>query len=103
MIPTNGFIQAQIVSGGGLNEEGIPIPISESWGEQILARIQTNTYSNKGKYQDGKFIMSSYIILIQKPFSSNRVKINLNGVSLGEFDVQNTEVLKLVGRVKIVV
>lgn len=103
MIPTNGYIQGQIVSGGGVSEDGMPIPVSERWGEQTPARIQINTYSNKGKYQDGRFIMSSYIILIQKDFSSSRVKINLNGINLGEFDVQNIEPLKLVGRIKIVV
>lgn len=85
--------------------DGNPIAVITELGEVIPCRIQTNTKNNQGKYQDGKFIISSYSILIQlKPqFEASRIKINLSGKDLGEFEVQNVEYLTVVGRIKITV
>lgn len=100
----NGFVQIKTTSGGGLDEDGIPIEAVSDFGDKIPCHIQTNSHSNNGKYQDGKFIISSYIIFIpmKSGFSTDRVKLTIDEREV-EFDVQNIEFLKLVGRIKITV
>lgn len=103
MIPTNGFIQVRTVSGGGVDESGNPVKATTAWGDKIPCRIQTNTNNKEGRYQDGKFIISSYIIFLQKrEFTAERIKVILQEVER-EFDVQDLQILGLVGQVKITV
>ena len=103
MIPTNGFIQVKIVSGGGIDQNGNPVKATTAWSEKVPCRIQTNTNNKEGRYQDGKFIINSYIIFLQKrEFTAERIKVILQGVER-EFDVQDIQILGLVGQVKITV
>lgn len=104
LVPANGTIVPKIVSGGGINDDGIPVPVVESWGDPISCRIQTNSYSEKGKYEDGKFTMSSYTIYTDiQSFTADRIKVYINGIDRGEFNVQYLEVLALTGQMKITV
>jgi len=105
MIPTNGHILVGNSTGGGIDADGIPIPSSVEWSEEIPCRVQTVNHNNKGVYQDGKFVQSAYLLFIPlvTPFSADRVRIVHSGVDLGEFEVQDVEVLTLVGKIKITV
>lgn len=100
---TNGYLQIKVVVGGGLNDDGEPIPAGTDWGEKIPCSIKTLTDSRKGRYDDGEFRIASFEILIEeiKDFNPPHVKLNRYDVDLGEFTVQSVEPLKTVGRVKI--
>ncbi len=101
----NGTICYQIKTGGGTDTSGDPIPVSSSWSDPVECNIRTNTHNNKGTYQGGQFTVSAYEILLEATeFSAERVRITNNrDISLGEFQVQNTQFLDNVGRVKIIV
>lgn len=104
LVPANGVIVPKIVSGGGIDDDGIPVPVVESWGEPIECRIQTNSYSEKGKYEDGKFTMSSYTIYTDiQPFTAERIRVSINGTERGEFNIQYLETLSITGQMKITV
>lgn len=105
MILYNGHIQILETSGGGLDENGMPIQSTERWSENIQAKIQTNTENKRGTYADGKFTVSAYSIFISpiSNISTKKVKINISGIDKGEFAVQRIEVLQHVNRVKITV
>lgn len=100
----NGTIQYQIVTGGGFDAKGNPIPVSTDWSVPVECGIKENSYSNKGTYADGKFTMASFEVLVEDaPESIKRVKLTRAGRILGEYPVQSVKPLTSVGRVKIVV
>lgn len=105
MIPNNSTLQIKQAgsSGGGLDDDGNPVPVQGGWSDPIDCRIVTLSKSDTGKYEDGKFIQSSYMIYIDgtEEIEADRVKLNRQGVYLGEFNVQSNEYLRLVKRVKI--
>jgi len=102
MIVPNGYIRVSQRSGGGFSENGNPIPVTETWGEKISCRIQTNNYDKRGKYQDGKFVQCSYLIFVQKKLSTDKIKLSTDNTET-EFTVQSIEYLSLVGQTKITV
>lgn len=102
----NGFISYKMVTGGGNDEfTGKAIPVNISWSNPIECFIKTNNHNNRGTYQDGKFSVSAYEVLIQtEPFHAERVKLqDMRGREIGEFQVQDIQSLDLVQKVKIVV
>ncbi len=101
----NGTLQYAIVTGGGLDAIGDPIPVVTSWSDPVDCLIITNTRNDKGTYQDGKFTQMAYVVHIDKqPFDAKRVRLtNDRGIELGEFQVQDVQFLDLVRRVKITV
>ena len=103
MIPYNGHIRVKRSIGGGIDSEGMPVPVQSEWSEPIPCRIQTNTYSERGKYQDGNFTASSYIIFIPliPNFNPERVEITKDNRALGEFNIQYMDILNIVGQIKI--
>ena len=103
MLPCNGYIEVKTAVGGGIDADGIPIAAQEAYGSPIPARIQTLRRSKDGRYEDGRFIESSYYVFIpiDRAFEADEVRITHNGHMLGDFLVQNIEYLTLVGRIKI--
>lgn len=101
---TNGYIQYEVLSGGGINEFGEAItPISE-WSEPIPCSIKTNSDNRKGKYEDGEFRRASFTILVElMSFPHNRIKLERYGEQLGEYRVMSAEPLTSVGRTQILV
>lgn len=101
---TNGTLQYQITEGGGLNELGEPVAVRTIWSREISCMIQTNKHSNTGTYQDGKFTVESYEVMIEgMGIDAGRVKLCRYGKELGEFEVQDVQPLPGVGRTKIIV
>ncbi|NDV47792.1 hypothetical protein D0T49_12120 [Paludibacter sp. 221] len=100
---TNGYIQYRIAGTSGFNDDGEPVVRPETWSETIPCLVKTNTHRNNGAYEDGNFTVASYEVLIEEAqaFSADRVKLARQGMDLGEFQVQNSELLAGVGRVKI--
>lgn len=103
MIPNNGTIEIKSSNLGGYDEEGNPIPATTVWDNPIPCRIITNNRSVEGRYKDGEFVISSYVVYIDGvgELKADRVRLTRQGVLLGEFNVQNNEYLRLVGRNKI--
>lgn len=100
----NGTIEVRTASGGGFDDDGNPIPVSETF-TSIPCRINTVSKSDTGRYEDGKFTQASYLIFIDgnKEIAAERVRLHRHGVFLGEYKVQSNEYLHLVGRNKIIV
>lgn len=106
MIIANGYLRVKTVTGGGLNENGYPIPPKTSWGEPIKCNIKANSKANIGiTGNKNVFETSTYEVLIEEqPFDANIVSLERDGVVLGEFQVQGTpERLSIVRNVKIFV
>jgi len=101
----NGTLQYKIITGGGLDASGDPIQVTEDWSEPIDCWIKTNLHNQKGKYEDGKFTMAKYEVLIElQPFEADRIKlITDKNKDLGEFQIQDCQFLDIAGRVKIMV
>jgi len=92
------------MSGGGLDADGFPVKPSETWSQPIACRIIQNRKNNIGKQNGNTFVIASYEVLIDpKPFEAERVKLNCNGLDLGEFSVLWNEYLDVVCALKIVV
>lgn len=102
---TNGDLYCKIISGGGRDENGNNLPEDVSWGEPIPCLWTTNTHNNNGTYQDGKFTVAAYTVLIElQDFTATCIKlISDRGTNLGEFQIQDIQFLDSVGRVKIMV
>lgn len=102
----NGTIQYERTTEGGENEFGEPIPALTEWSDPIKCTVKANSDTRKGKYEDGKFRQSSYVVLLecQKiPDGISRVRITRYTENLGEHDILNIEPLVTVGRIQILV
>jgi len=100
----NGTIQAKVNSGGGLDENGNPIRLSDAFNEPISCRVVTNKKNNLGKQNGNSFIIASYEVLIElQPFDAGVVRLTQHGRELGIFPVICIERLEEVGVVKITV
>lgn len=103
---TNGYLKYSILTGGGINKKGEPVKSEESWSDPIPCQIVTNTHNHNGKYEDGKFTVASYTVLLKKgacELTITKVSLSRHGVELGVFQVQNIEEFPKVGRIKIIV
>lgn len=101
---TNGHLQYQILTGGGMNEYGEVVASEQSWSDPIPCSIKTNSDTRKGMYEDGVFRHASFTVLIElAKFPHNRIKVERLGEELGEYDVIAVEPLTTVGRTQIIV
>lgn len=101
---TNGVLSYAIVQEAGLNEYGEPIGGDVSWSVNIPCSIKTNFDNRKGRYEDGEFSQSAYIVhceLIADTFST--VRLTRYGEYLGEYEVQALEHVPDMGRIIILV
>ena len=104
-IGMKGFINAQITVAGYINDDGIPVPGSTTWGPDIECKYFANVNNNKGRYPDGEFKQTTFEIttedmeftakIIQLKDSKNRL--------IGVKEVQSLEELEDVQRIKITV
>lgn len=102
----NGYINAQIVTGGTIDEmTGIPIPDTVSWGKDVECKYFANTLNNRGRYQDGKFQQSAYEITTDDmTFRAKIIRLkNSRKEVIVEKEVQSLEELEDIQRVKITV
>jgi hypothetical protein len=100
-----GYIQAQIQTGGGKNQFGELVPAEISWGSKKECRYHANVLNNRGKYEDGKFTQSAYIItLFDMDVEASIIRLfNSKDNLICEKEVQSLEILEDVQRVKITV
>lgn len=100
----NGTIQFGLITGGGLDGNGDPLPVTTNWSDSYGCNIKENFNNLKGSYQDGDFRMSSYQILVDEIPEGKIERVRLvMGAELGEFRVQGIRPMESVGRVRIVV
>ncbi|MFA5849944.1 MAG: hypothetical protein WC833_08675 [Bacteroidales bacterium] len=103
----NGKLRYSVQSGGGQDVNNDPIPVVDSWSDPVDCAIKANANVNKGTYQDGKFTVASYEVLMEmRSFDSSRIELTDDrGRMLGVFQVlpQNIKFLDAVQRVKIIV
>jgi hypothetical protein len=100
-----GSISAKIKTGGGLDENGNPIPVTYTWGPAIECKYRANELSNKGRYVDGMFQQASYVITIEDmDFNADVVKLfNSKDNEVCVKEVISLEVLEDIQRVKVMV
>ena len=102
----NGYIEEKSTTGGGTDLNGRPVKVTDVWGTPIEAHIILNSQNNRGTYQDGKFTVATYIIIIEtvEGFAPKRVRLtNFHGGGIGGFEVQSIEYLDAVQQIKIIV
>ena len=102
---TNGYLQIQQLNKPNFGAHGVPVKDTSvlQWGNSIPCFIKTNTRNNKGVYQDGNFVVAKYEILIEYADTvATRISLIRDGKSLGEFAVQDIQMLSN-GRTKIIV
>ena len=103
---TNGFLQYLSHTGGGFNEDGEPILGSAVWSAPVPCLIKTVTNNSKGRYEDGKFDQSSYELLIENglvPIDIKRIRLERQGIGLGEYTVQGKPIPTTMERLKIII
>lgn len=104
---TNGALQYKLITGGGIDGNGDPIPASENWSEPIDCLIHQNTNGRLMKYQDGQYVAASYSINVElSSLDSTAIRVTNNqGMFVGEFQVlpQNIYKYSFVTRIKITV
>lgn len=106
---TNGTLQYEIITGGGVNEYGEPVVSQSRWCEPIRCSIRTNNDNRRGRYDDGVFRQSSYTVLIERNAHRDidaiadikRVRIVRGRESLGEYFVMSVVPCDSVGRIQI--
>ena len=102
---TNGFISYIIQSDeGGVDEHGVPVESGEDvWSDPVPCSIQPTT-NGKGVYENGEFSAISYTILCERfPLDATRVKLQLNGIDIGERQVLGKPIKTTMDRIKIYV
>ena len=101
----DGFVRALIQTSGGFNEDGEPIPATTNFGVPVPCKYHANTLNNRGRYQDGEFTVSSYIITTKDmEFVAEQIQLTDNSCKVVcEKRVQSLEVLTTIKRVKITV
>lgn len=100
---TNGILRYQIISENGFNDDGEPFA-SVAWSEAIPCSIKTVTNNSKGRYEDGKFNQASYEVLVETiPLDVRRIRLERDGILLGEYPIQGLPTPTTMGRVKIIV
>lgn len=103
---TNGTLQYSTFVAGGFNDDGEPIAGIDSWSQPVPCSIKTVTSNSKGRYEDGKFNQASYEVLVEtddRLLDIKRVKLERQGVALGEFPVQGMPIPTVMDRIKIIV
>jgi len=100
---TNGTLSYKTVTGGGIDENGDPIPVTGTWSDPIECFIGPNI--NKRKYKDRTFSMPTFEILIEmRAFDADIIRMTTErGKDMGEFQVQAIQFLNIANRVKITV
>jgi len=100
----NGTLMVKINEGDGIDENGNPIQMSDTFGEPIPCHIKVNSKSNLGKQNGNTFTVASYVILIdEQPFEDGIVKLTQHGRDLGEHSVLWSEYLETHATIKIFV
>lgn len=86
----NGTIQVYTTEGGGYDEHGNPVQVTETLGEPIPCNWKRNTYEKRSTYENGKFTAASYVILVDiREFAPCRFLLkDSKGNSLGEYMIQ---------------
>lgn len=105
MIIENGYIQAIIRTGGGLDEDKYPIPTREEYGERIPCNILLNKKNKLASANGSPFVDVNYEVLIEPiPFPHERVRLITQFERvLGDFSVISIEYLEHVRAIQILV
>lgn len=100
-----GFINAQIVVSGYINDDGVPVSASTEWGADIECKYFANVNNNKGRYPDGIFKQSAFEITTEDmTFDADIIRLkDRKGKTVCEKEVQSLEELENVQRIKITV
>ena len=106
---TNGTLQYEIITGGGVNDYGEPVAPVTTWSDPIRCSIRTNTDTLCGRYEDGVFRQASFVAMIERNAHRDidviadikRVRLVRGGESLGEYFVLSVVSNVTVGRVQI--
>lgn len=101
----NGLLWYETSVGGGIDENGEQIPVTQEWSEPLECQITTSTDTRKGRYEDGIFRQASFSILVEceTRLSPSRVKLERFREGLGEYQVISVTPLPSVGRLQIIV
>lgn len=100
-----GFISKQIFTDGYINDEGVPVQGTISWGPDIECKYYANISNNKGRYPDGVFKQVAFEITTENmSFEANIIRLkDRRGNVVCMKEVLSLEELESVQRIKITV
>lgn len=101
----NGYIVPVSTTGGGQDDNGNPIPVTDTDLDPISCYFNTNKYDHLGTYVGGKFTTASFYIFIDGGADVTYKKLKLfdkNG-KINEYEIQNVQYLDVTGCTKITV
>lgn len=100
-----GFVNAQIITPGYINDDGVPVPGSTDWGRDVECKYVANVNNNKGRYPDGEFKQTEFEITTEDmSFEAKIIRLkDRKGRIICDKEVQSLEELESVQRIKITV
>lgn len=100
-----GFISKQIFTDEYINDEGVPVQGTTSWGADVECKYFANVSNNKGRYPDGVFKEVAFEITTEDmSFEANIIRLkDRRGNVVCEKEVLSLEKLEAVQRIKITV
>ena len=108
MIIENGHIEVKHKKAGGIDDNGMPVPPTFSFGKPIRCQWWANSFSWRGRTSSGgHFTSASFEILVE---AGDGVELGEQlrltddrGRTIGEFSVMSIEPLQAVGQYRILV
>lgn len=100
----NGTVQFATQMGGGLDENHDPIPVSIKWSNPQPCNIRPVRLNLLAIVDGNRYRDASYEVLTTiRSTGTQRIKLERQGVSFGEFEVISEEPLQYVGMLKLIV
>lgn len=104
----NGYIIPVTTTGGGVDDYGRNIPVTDTDLDPVDCYYNTNKYDHQGTYSAGKFTVSSFYIFVDggAEISYHKVKLfGKSGKQIGNsaFEIQDVQYLDVTGCTKITI
>lgn len=100
-----GYISNQIAGESYIDENGIPVSGTLTWGDDVECKYFATENNNKGRYIDGDFKQIAFVITTEDmSFRANIIRLkDSKGNVICNKEVQSLEELESVQRIKITV
>lgn len=67
-----------------------------SWGNEVPCMYKAVTDDHRGRYEDGKFRQSAFVVHVKEHITAQRAKLyTVDGDALGEFPIQSITKFRL--------
>lgn len=101
----NGYICKQIMTGGYIDDNGVPVPGTTTWGSDVECKYFANVSNNKGRYEEGEFKQASFEITTEDmDFIAGVIQLkNSKKAIIATKEVLSLEELEDIQRIKLTI